>query len=180
MKLALISILVILQLSGCSIMGSQKERYADQDELSERRESRIMSETHKLLFSIDKSLKILAETRQGKIALNSTPAEMKKREWLFNATPDGMGVPITIPDWDGHPMPVLKMIAGFTGYGIEEIGKPASNVRNINVSYISRPAIEVLRSAATQMGCDGLVDPQSKNRKIVVDWTIRKRGACKQ
>ena len=178
MKLTLISILLILQLSGCSFMGAQKERYVNQDELAERRESKLMSETHKLLFSINKSLKILAETRQGKIALNSTPAEMKKREWMFKATPDGMGVPITIDDWDGHPLPVLKMIAGFTGYSIEEIGKPASSVRNVNVSYISRPAIDVLRSVATQMGCDGLVDPQSKNRKVVIDWTIRKRGAC--
>ncbi|MEY8198502.1 MAG: hypothetical protein RPS47_04620 [Colwellia sp.] len=178
MNLKLIGLVVSMPLVGCSMFGEKIPAGATHSPQSQLRQEQLISETHRLLSSIDESLRILSETKQGKIALNSTPDEMKHREWVNNVTPAGMGVPMTITERMMHPVAVLQMLAGSTGYDLVQIGKPRSSVRNVTVSYISRPAIEILRSVAYQMGCDGLVDPQAANRKLLVDWTVRARGAC--
>ncbi len=178
MNLKLIGLLMSMPLVGCSMLGANMPSSSRHSPQAELRQAKLVSENHRLLSSISESLRILSETKQGKIALNSTPNEMKHREWVNNVTPAGMGVPMTIVEQTMHPMTVLEMIAGSTGYRAVQIGKPRSNVRNVTVSYLSRPAIEILRSVAYQMGCDGLVDPQAANRELVIDWTVRARGAC--
>lgn len=162
-------------LSGCSALPGAT---GNNSQVSPRI-AQLDQESEKLLRSIESSLLIIAETRQGRVELNSTPEEMADREWLFREVPAGMGIPVTFNSWNGHPAVMLDMIASFTGYTIENIGSPSATVRNVKVSVLSRPAVEVLRSVAFQMGCDGLVDPQSANRKLVIDWSVRKRGACK-
>lgn len=145
---------------------------------NDSRYKQLDKESMRLLESIDRSLALLAETKQGAVTINSTPQEMRDREWLSQVTPDGMGIPITIDDWTGHPGRVIDMIAAMTGYVVENIGKAGIDTRNVTVRFVGRPAIDVLRNVAYQMGCDALVDPQSATRKIVVDWTVRRRGAC--
>ncbi len=165
-----------IALSGCT---TSSVRTPDHWQMNEDRYRTLDLETERMLKSIESSLLVLAETRRGKIQLNQTPEEMREREWLHRVVPPGMGVPITVNNFRGHPEVVIEMVAGMTGYTIETVGTPSADTRNVSVSVISRPAVEVLRSAATQMACDGLVDVQGANRKIVVDWTIRKRGDCK-
>ena len=162
-------------ISGCAFNNG----YATKTEAGGRI-SQLDRESLSLFKSIDASLAVLAETRNGRVAINETPEEMQKRAWLNKIVPPGMNIPITVNDFYGHPQTVLEMLAGMTGYYIDPIGKPSPNVRNIRVSFVSRPAVEVLRSVAHQMGCDGLVDPQGENKKLVIDWTIRSRGECTQ
>lgn len=166
----------VVALSGCSTSGVKTPSHW---QLNETRYKQLDSETERMIKSIESSLLVLAETRRGKIELNQTPEEMREREWLFRVVPPGMGVPITVNAFKGHPEVVIEMVAGMTGYTIESIGTPSPDTRNVAVSVISRPAVEILRSVATQMSCDGLVDVQGATRKLIVDWTIRKRGECK-
>lgn len=175
-RFTLLTVFALASLSGCSLMES-KDSSPNIDDVDPRF-SHIDRETQLLLKRINESLIILAETKQGAIVLESTPEEMRKREWMFRTTPPGMGVPMTVNDVRVHPEVMLKMIADATGYTIESIGLPSATVSNVTASYISRPVIEILRSISTQMGCDGLVDVIGSNKTIVVDWTIRKRGEC--
>lgn len=171
----LAAFVVVSFLTGCA-----GQRFvANSHEANESRYKQLDIETEGMIKSIEGSLLILAETRKGKVSLNSNPDEMRTREWLYRVTPSGMGVPITINQFNGHPEVVIDMIASMTGYAVENVGIPSANTRNVVVSYISRPAVEALRSVSEQMACDGLVDVMGANRKIVIDWTIRKRGACK-
>jgi hypothetical protein len=140
--------------------------------------SQLDKESLSLFKSIDASLAVLAETRNGQVAINETPEEMQKRAWLNRTVPPGMNIPISVNDFYGHPRSILEMLAGMTGYYIEEIGRPSNSVNNVRVSVVSRPAIEVIRSVAYQMGCDGLVDPQGENKKLLIDWSVRRRGEC--
>ena len=172
------TLVAILVLNGCSMLPMQSEPALAERAPTDPRLTQLNAETQQLLMSIERSLVVLAETRRGAVALQSTPEEMAQREWLYRVTPPGMGVPITIHDWRGHPKSVIQMIADLTGYHVETIGTPKPTTRNVSVSAISRPAVEILRSVAAQMGCDGLVDPQGANRKIVVDWSYRDRGGC--
>jgi hypothetical protein len=176
MKSVAAYISIVLVVSGCSMFGSKPAVVTPTNDY--QRYNQIDRETKMLLSRISDSLIILAETRQGAMILESTPAEMREREWLFQVTPPGMGVPMTVNNWRGHPSVVLRMIAASTGYSIENIGTPSSDVRNVSASYISRPAVDILRSVSTQMGCDARVDVQSANRKLVVDWSIRMRSGC--
>lgn len=144
-----------------------------------QRTEQLDRQTQAALQSISESLQILAEVKSGSVFLESTPEEMQKREWLYRVTPPGMGIPISVNNHIGHPRALIEMIASMTGYDVIDEGQPSSTVRNVSINALSRPAVEVLRSVAGQMGCDGLVDVQSGNRKIIVDWQIREKGVGK-
>lgn len=141
-----------------------------------QRTEQLDRHTSAMLESISESLTILAEVKSGSVFLDSTPEEMQKREWLFRTTPPGMGIPISVTNYIGHPQSLVEMVATMTGYKVENVGSPSFTVRNVSINALSRPAVEVLRSVASQMGCDGMVDVQSGNRKIIVDWKIRVKG----
>lgn len=164
-------------LGGCASThtASAPDHWKDQS----HRYEQLDRETERLIRSIEGALVILSETRVGERQIESTPDEMRAREWLFKVTPPGMGVPMTVPNLRTHPKTIIDMIAATTGYVVESIGNPSSETRNVSISVISRPAVEILRSVSMQMGCDGLVDVLGAQRKIVLDWTLRKRGACK-
>lgn len=174
MQKTLATLLAATVLAGCTSASVKPSHW----ESADPRYRQLDLETDRMIKSIESSLLVLAETRRGGQAVNSTPEEMREREWLFRVTPPGMGVPITVNDFRGHPESIIDMVASMTGYTIEKIGVPAAATRNVTVSFVSRPAVEILRSVAVQMSCDGLVDVQGATRKIVVDWTIRKRGEC--
>lgn len=169
------ALLISTLMSGCSVLSGGNESATPSTDI---RGGFLQKGNEEMLASISKSLQILAETRQGATQLNSTPEEMAKRAWLFSTTPSGMGVPMTIMDWAGHPVTALDMISSISGYELVQVGKPSPATRNVSLSYVSRPVIDVIRSVATQMGCDGRVDIHGAQRRMVVDWTIRGRQEC--
>lgn len=168
-----LTVIAVSFISGCAFNNSNRDAGKIDGRISQ-----LDRESLSLFKSIDASLAVLAETRNGRLAINETPEEMQKRAWLNKVVPPGMNIPMTVNNFYGHPQTALEMIAGLTGYYITPVGVPSPSVKNVRISFVSRPAIEVLRSVAYQMGCDGLVDPQGENRKLVIDWSVRSRGEC--
>lgn len=165
----------IVALSGCSMLSTQQ----DVESRAVARDKSLNKMDAKLLLSVEKSLRVLATTKNSLRVSLSSEDKMLKDEWMYSVTPDGMGEAMSIDPWTGSLKSVVEMIADFTGYTVEEVGVAQPNARNVTVGGVGKPAIDHLRNVAMQAGCDAMVKPVSSARLIVIDWTYRFSGGCK-
>lgn len=177
LKIKILCLAVIgLSVQGCSF-NSVKEN--DESDRSYGRTESIEKMNTKLLSSVERSLRVLATTKNALRVSVSSREKMERDEWMYTVTPDGLGESMSIEPWTGPLKSVVEMIADFSGYTVETVGEPNFNARNVKVGGIGKPAIEHLRNVALQAGCDAMVKPISTSRTIVIDWTYRFKSECK-
>lgn len=163
-------------IQGCSFSSI---RASEEGDRSYKRTEAIEEMNFKLLSSVERSLKILATTKNALRVSVSSREKMERDEWMYNVIPDGLGIDMPVDPWVGSLKSVVEMIADFTGYKVESIGTPNPNSRNVKVGGFGKSAVEHLRDVSLQAGCDAMVKPISSSRVIVIDWTYRLKSECK-
>jgi hypothetical protein len=166
-----IALTLAIAATGCASNSTITDDGRDGD-----RRDLIAQNNTELLRNIATSLDLLAKTKNAERVSQQNVEEMRKAEWMYQVTPQGLDVPISLEPWTGPLGPVVEMLADYVGYRVEQIGSPNGSERNVKVSSLGREVKDVLIDVATQAGCDAEVKPIGPSKVILIDWTYRMKN----
>jgi len=110
----------------------------------------------KMSERIDKSLRVLAEIKNAELKTTISQEDMNRLEWENSVVPPNMDTPITVK-WVGGAEQPLQMISDYVGYQFKSGDKKPINPVVVSVNSVAKPAIDIVRDIATQLGDAGTV-----------------------